>query len=69
MLVVDDNATNRRIFEKTLEKWNMRPTLVDNGPDALIAVREAERARRSVQAGAARREHARHGRLHGGASS
>jgi len=42
VLVVDDNATNRRIFEKTLEKWNMRPTLVDNGADAIIAVRDAE---------------------------
>ena len=41
VLVVDDNATNRRIFEKTLEKWNMRPTLVDNGPDAIVAVRES----------------------------
>ena len=42
VLVVDDNATNRRIFEKTLEKWNMRPTLVDNGPAAIAAVRDAE---------------------------
>jgi len=42
VLVVDDNATNRRIFEKTLEKWNMRPALVDNGPDGIIAVRQAE---------------------------
>ena len=42
VLVVDDNATNRRIFEKTLEKWNMRPTLVDNGPAAIVAVREAD---------------------------
>jgi two-component system sensor histidine kinase/response regulator len=41
VLVVDDNATNRRIFEKTLEKWRMRPTLVDNGPDAIVAVRES----------------------------
>ncbi|HKY20129.1 MAG TPA: response regulator [Vicinamibacterales bacterium] len=41
VLVVDDNATNRRIFEKTLEKWHMRPTLIDNGPDAVIAVQEA----------------------------
>ena len=66
VLVVDDNATNRRIFEKTLEKWNMRPTLVDNGPAAIVAVREARGARRSVQAGAARRQHARHGRVHRG---
>ena len=43
VLVVDDNATNRRIFEKTLEKWHMRATLVDNGPDAVIAVLEAKR--------------------------
>jgi two-component system, sensor histidine kinase and response regulator len=43
VLVVDDNATNRRIFEKTLAKWHMRSTLVENGPDAVRAVREAER--------------------------
>jgi two-component system sensor histidine kinase/response regulator len=43
VLVVDDNATNRRIFEKTLEKWEMRATLVDNGADAIEAVRQAER--------------------------
>ncbi|MEO5739168.1 MAG: ATP-binding protein, partial [Vicinamibacterales bacterium] len=42
VLVVDDNETNRRIFQKTLEKWNMRPTLVDSGPGAIVAVREAD---------------------------
>jgi signal transduction histidine kinase/CheY-like chemotaxis protein len=41
VLVVDDNATNRHIFEKALEKWKMRPALVTNGPDAIVAVREA----------------------------
>ena len=43
VLVVDDNATNRRIFEKTLEKWKMRPTLVHNGATALAAVQDAAR--------------------------
>jgi two-component system sensor histidine kinase/response regulator len=41
VLVVDDNATNRRVFEKTLEKWRMRPTLVDGGVAALDAWRAA----------------------------
>jgi two-component system, sensor histidine kinase and response regulator len=41
VLVVDDNATNRRIIEKTLEKWQMRPALADSGEAALAAIREA----------------------------
>jgi two-component system, sensor histidine kinase and response regulator len=42
VLVVDDNATNRRIFEKTLEKWGMVPTLVESGPAGIEAIRAAE---------------------------
>jgi signal transduction histidine kinase/DNA-binding response OmpR family regulator len=41
-LIVDDNATNRRIFERTLVRWGMRPTLAD-GAQAALAVVERRR--------------------------
>jgi two-component system sensor histidine kinase/response regulator len=41
VLVVDDNATNRRILEDTLIAWGMRPTLVDGGFAALTALDHA----------------------------
>jgi two-component system, sensor histidine kinase and response regulator len=34
-LVVDDNATNRRILNEMLTRWRMRPTTVDGGRAAL----------------------------------
>jgi len=43
VLVADDNETNRRVFEKTLEKWQMVPTLVESGPAAIDAVLDARR--------------------------
>jgi signal transduction histidine kinase/DNA-binding response OmpR family regulator len=44
VLVVDDNATNLAIFEKTLAKWLMIPTLAASGPAALQAL-DAARSR------------------------
>ena len=41
VLVVDDNATNRRILEEMFLQFQMRPTAVDNGAAALEAVERA----------------------------
>ena len=35
MLVVDDNATNRRILDEMLEAWHLRGTSVESGAAAL----------------------------------
>jgi two-component system, sensor histidine kinase and response regulator len=41
VLVVDDNATNRRILEEMLSGWQMRPVEAANGEEALHAMRGA----------------------------
>jgi two-component system, sensor histidine kinase and response regulator len=41
VLVVDDNATNRRILEGILRGWGMRPTVVDGGLAAIEALDRA----------------------------
>jgi PAS domain S-box-containing protein len=41
VLVVDDNATNRRILEEMLKNWRMRPTVVENADDALRELAES----------------------------
>ena len=43
VLIVDDNATNRHLLEEMLLGWRMVPTLVASAPDALAALRMAQR--------------------------
>ena len=40
-LVVDDNATNRRILQEMLKSWGMRPTLAESSAAALECVKQA----------------------------
>ena len=44
VLVVDDNAVNRRILEEILTQWRMKPTLADGGVAALAHVERARDA-------------------------
>jgi CheY-like chemotaxis protein len=41
ILVVDDNATNRRILHDMLHHWQMQATVVDGGQAALTMLKEA----------------------------
>jgi len=44
VLVVDDNRTNRGILEGMLKRWEMKPTLVEGGEDALAQLSVAREA-------------------------
>jgi CheY-like chemotaxis protein len=46
VVVVDDNATNRRILVEMLRHWRMRPQAASGGPEALGALEKAARAGR-----------------------
>ena len=41
VLVVDDNATNRRILQEMLSRWQMQPTMVESGQQALTQLEQA----------------------------
>jgi PAS domain S-box-containing protein len=41
LLVVDDNATNRRIIEESVTRWRMRPTVVESAVAAIEILRQA----------------------------
>ncbi|HEY4235382.1 MAG TPA: response regulator [Lacipirellulaceae bacterium] len=41
VLIVDDNAANRRILEEAVRGWEMVPTSVDNGKAAVAALQQA----------------------------
>src|SRR5215467_5495836 len=42
VLVVDDNASNRRILKEILTNWRMKPTLANSGPEALNALEKGK---------------------------
>jgi two-component system, sensor histidine kinase and response regulator len=44
VLIVDDNAVNRRILQQQVMRWQMTPTAVTNGPAAVEAMLAAARA-------------------------
>jgi signal transduction histidine kinase/DNA-binding response OmpR family regulator len=41
VLIVDDNAVNRRIFHEQLTRWQMKPTAVEGGAAAMDALLKA----------------------------
>lgn len=43
-LVVDDNATNRRLLEELLSNWGMKPALADGGWTGLETMKQAKAA-------------------------
>src|SRR5207245_6149733 len=44
VLVVDDNRKNRRILEGMLRRWDMKPTSVEGGEEALAQLSTARAA-------------------------
>ena len=51
VLVVDDNATNRRILEEILQSWHMDPTTTSDAASAMIALKKAHASGRPFTIG------------------
>ena len=49
VLIVDDNATNRRILKDMLVNWGMNPTTVSGGELAIQAIQDANEEKDSFQ--------------------
>ena len=49
VLIVDDNATNRRILYEMARRWGMQPKEADSGPAGLRALEEAASSGRPFQ--------------------
>ncbi|MGB8952034.1 MAG: two-component regulator propeller domain-containing protein [Candidatus Aminicenantales bacterium] len=49
VLVVDDNATNRRILKEMLTNWNMKPTVAESAREALEILKDARKAGKTFQ--------------------
>ncbi|MGH9438313.1 MAG: PAS domain S-box protein, partial [Terriglobia bacterium] len=47
VLIVDDNATNRRILHDTLARWGANPSLAGDGESALLALEHARQEKAS----------------------
>jgi signal transduction histidine kinase/CheY-like chemotaxis protein len=42
VLIVDDNATNRKILDKVLSAWKMKPSMAEGGSQAMIKLRKSK---------------------------
>jgi two-component system, sensor histidine kinase and response regulator len=51
VLVVDDNATNRRILQEILSAWGLQPVLVTGGKEAMKELTRAAEAEQPYQLG------------------
>ena len=49
VLIVDDNATNRRVLNELLAHWRMRPVLADSAVAARRALQEAEESHHPIR--------------------